>query len=161
ILSTCSLCSCASIAQSTSIPFALAFASNSIRYSSRLDNTSSLILDAASRSSSHSGTAREATSRFSRTNHNVSSCHFDRGLSSRNFSAAEGCVEVLRCWGVEVATVEGSEYNLFLHPIRGGDKPAYRSDEHQRLVLFHRDLLEKHKKRRHDGHAERYERDEH
>ena len=81
------LCSSASRAQCTTAPASVAAVSNWRHRSGSRDRASRLIVAASSRSASQSGTVSAASSRFARTNHRDSSCHFVR-LSSRTNSRA-------------------------------------------------------------------------
>jgi len=89
------LCSSPVAAQWIWIPLAVAFSSNSFKYWDKFDREWFFIWEPHSRKSSHSGIPCAALSRFSRTNHRVSSCQLVLGSSAINCSAKSACFAVI------------------------------------------------------------------
>ena len=82
------LCSAASFAQCTWMPFDRAFASNCSRYWSRWVSVCSLIAEASERNSSHSAMPCISRSRFCRKSHSRSSCIFSCSGAAMKRAAA-------------------------------------------------------------------------
>src|SRR5690606_2119146 len=79
------------------MPFFLAFSSNWIRYSSRLESTFAFMLDAKFRSSSHPFTVWAALSRLFLTNHKAWSCQLTLASFLLNNSASLAC-DIINCY---------------------------------------------------------------